>query len=189
MTIWGESAGEHPLPLPFVRLLMLLTIGAGSVLQHLVAHGGNTQPPLFHRAMTSSTFLPNQYNFDDKVPEVIPISTLTFCTQFTHYFQFIFSETAKLAGYESLSSHWPRLPLTYLPRCSNSKDTFACLVAADAGLLQTVNTQVCGNGFSDTFITVPVTDNEFLVERPIETISKGKLNTVRRLVILHICAI
>ena len=43
MTIWGQSAG------------------AGSVLQHLVAHRGNTQPALFHAAMTSSTFLPSQY--------------------------------------------------------------------------------------------------------------------------------
>lgn len=52
VTIWGESAG------------------AGSVIQHLVAHGGDTQPPLFRAAMTSSTFLPSQYNFDDPVPEV-----------------------------------------------------------------------------------------------------------------------
>lgn len=63
VTIWGESAG------------------AGSVLQHLVAHGGNTQPPLFHQAMTSSTFLPNQYNFDDPVPE------------------FLYNEAVKLSGY------------------------------------------------------------------------------------------
>jgi len=123
VTVWGQSAG------------------AGSVLQHLVAHGGNTQPPLFHRAMTSSTFLPNQYNFDDKVPE------------------FLYSETVSLAG------------------CSDTKDPFACLVAADAGLLETVNTQVCGNGFSDSFLLVPVVDGELIVERPIETILKGKLNS------------
>ncbi|KAJ8592162.1 alpha/beta-hydrolase [Rhizopogon salebrosus TDB-379] len=53
VTIWGESAG------------------AGSVLQHLVAHEGNTQPPLFKAAMTSSTFLPSQYNYNDRIPEVI----------------------------------------------------------------------------------------------------------------------
>ena len=52
VTIWGESAG------------------AGSVLQHMVAHGGNTQPPLFQQAITSSTFLPSQYNFDDPIAEV-----------------------------------------------------------------------------------------------------------------------
>ncbi|KIJ61014.1 hypothetical protein HYDPIDRAFT_116533 [Hydnomerulius pinastri MD-312] len=53
VTIWGESAG------------------AGSVLQHLVAHGGNTQPPLFRAAMTSSTFLPSQYNYNDRIPELL----------------------------------------------------------------------------------------------------------------------
>ncbi|KAG1843467.1 Alpha/Beta hydrolase protein [Suillus subalutaceus] len=53
VTIWGESAG------------------AGSVLQHIVAHGGNTQPPLFKNAMTSSTFLPSQYNYNDRIPEML----------------------------------------------------------------------------------------------------------------------
>lgn len=52
VTIWGESAG------------------AGSVLMHLVAHGGNTQPPLFHAAMSSSLYQPPTFNFDDVVPEV-----------------------------------------------------------------------------------------------------------------------
>ncbi|KIJ61015.1 hypothetical protein HYDPIDRAFT_177203 [Hydnomerulius pinastri MD-312] len=53
VTIWGESAG------------------AGSVLQHVVAHGGNTQPPLFRAAMTSSTFLPSQYQYNDRIPELL----------------------------------------------------------------------------------------------------------------------
>ncbi|KAH7921897.1 alpha beta-hydrolase [Leucogyrophana mollusca] len=51
VTIWGESAG------------------AGSVLQHVVAHRGNTQPSLFRAVMTSSTFLPPQYNYNDPIPE------------------------------------------------------------------------------------------------------------------------
>ncbi|KAG1888833.1 Alpha/Beta hydrolase protein [Suillus subluteus] len=53
VTIWGQSAG------------------AGSVLQHIVAHGGNTQPPLFKTAITSSTFLPSQYNYNDQIPEML----------------------------------------------------------------------------------------------------------------------
>ncbi|KAG2365256.1 Alpha/Beta hydrolase protein [Suillus spraguei] len=53
VTIWGESAG------------------AGSVLQHIIAHGGNTQPPLFKNAMTSSIFLPSQYNYNDRIPEML----------------------------------------------------------------------------------------------------------------------
>lgn len=53
VTIWGESAG------------------AGSVLQHLVANGGQTDPPLFRAAMTSSTFLPSQYAFNDPQAETL----------------------------------------------------------------------------------------------------------------------
>jgi len=52
VTIWGESAG------------------AGSVLQHIVANGGKTNPPLFRAGITSSSFLPSQYKFNDRIPEV-----------------------------------------------------------------------------------------------------------------------
>ncbi|KAF9000855.1 Alpha/Beta hydrolase protein [Cyathus striatus] len=51
VTIWGQSAG------------------AGSVLQHIIANGGHTNPPLFRGAMTSSTFLPSQFSFNDPIPE------------------------------------------------------------------------------------------------------------------------
>jgi len=51
VTIYGESAG------------------GGSVLQHIVAHGGNTHPPLFRAAMMDSPFLPFQYAFDDPISE------------------------------------------------------------------------------------------------------------------------
>jgi hypothetical protein len=44
--------------------------GAGSVLQHMLADGGNTQPPLFHAVIFSSLFVPSQFRFDDPVPEV-----------------------------------------------------------------------------------------------------------------------
>ncbi|KAF8168644.1 Alpha/Beta hydrolase protein [Mycena galopus ATCC 62051] len=53
VTIWGESAG------------------AGSVLQHVVANKGQTRPQLFRAAITSSTFLPSQYNYNDRVPELL----------------------------------------------------------------------------------------------------------------------
>ncbi|KAJ7664715.1 alpha beta-hydrolase [Mycena rosella] len=52
VTIWGQSAG------------------AGSVLQHVVANGGRTEPQLFRAAMTSSTFLPAQYHYNDRIPEL-----------------------------------------------------------------------------------------------------------------------
>ncbi|KAJ6524260.1 Alpha/Beta hydrolase protein, partial [Mycena vulgaris] len=53
VTIWGESAG------------------AGSVLQHVVANNGETQPQLFRGAITSSTFLPSQYHYNDRIPELL----------------------------------------------------------------------------------------------------------------------
>ncbi|KAF8996976.1 Alpha/Beta hydrolase protein [Cyathus striatus] len=52
VTIWGISAG------------------AGSVLQHIVANGGHTSPPLFRGVITSSTFVPSQYAYNDPIPEV-----------------------------------------------------------------------------------------------------------------------
>ncbi|KAJ7692062.1 Alpha/Beta hydrolase protein [Mycena rosella] len=53
VTIWGESAG------------------AGSVLQQVVANGGKTEPQLFRGAITSSTFLPSQYEYNDHIPELL----------------------------------------------------------------------------------------------------------------------
>jgi hypothetical protein len=35
------------------------------------------QPPLFRAAMTSSTFLSSQYNYNDRIPEVILSMRLT----------------------------------------------------------------------------------------------------------------
>ncbi|KAE9383198.1 alpha/beta-hydrolase, partial [Gymnopus androsaceus JB14] len=51
--------------------------GAGSVIQHIVAQDGKTSPPLFRGAMTSSTFLPSQYPFNDSVPEGIYTEVLS----------------------------------------------------------------------------------------------------------------
>ncbi|KAF5345008.1 hypothetical protein D9757_013981 [Collybiopsis confluens] len=64
VTIWGESAG------------------AGSVLQHVVAQDGKTNPPLFRGAITSSTFLPSQYFYNDTVPESLysEVVSQTNCT-------------------------------------------------------------------------------------------------------------
>ncbi|SJL12160.1 uncharacterized protein ARMOST_15581 [Armillaria ostoyae] len=64
VTIWGESAG------------------AGSVLQQVIANDGKTSPPLFRAAITSSSFLPSQYAFNDVVPEFLYNSVVssTNCT-------------------------------------------------------------------------------------------------------------
>ncbi|KAH7920072.1 alpha/beta-hydrolase [Leucogyrophana mollusca] len=118
VTIWGESAG------------------AGSVIQHLVAHAGNTQPPLFKAAMTGSTFLPSQYGYNERIPEMI------------------YNEVSKGAN------------------CT----TLACLRAAPADILQTLNNKISPSDLYTTFVFVPVVDGTFIVERPTVTIGKGKLN-------------
>ncbi|KAJ7829003.1 Alpha/Beta hydrolase protein [Mycena olivaceomarginata] len=45
--------------------------GAGSVLQHIVANNGQTKPQLFRSAITSSAFLPSQYQYNDRIPELV----------------------------------------------------------------------------------------------------------------------
>ncbi|KAG7094306.1 hypothetical protein E1B28_007908 [Marasmius oreades] len=65
VTIWGGSAG------------------AGSVLQHVIAEDGKTTPELFRAAITSSTFLPSQYKFNDPIPEAIyhKVVSQTICSK------------------------------------------------------------------------------------------------------------
>ncbi|KAJ7692098.1 Alpha/Beta hydrolase protein [Mycena rosella] len=53
VTIWGESAGT------------------GSVLQQVVANDGQRKPQLFREAITSSTFLPSQYKYNNRIPELL----------------------------------------------------------------------------------------------------------------------
>ncbi|KAJ7743438.1 Alpha/Beta hydrolase protein [Mycena maculata] len=65
VTIWGESAG------------------AGSIIQHLVANNGKTEPQLFRGAIsTSSTFLSSQFNYNDPTLELLygEILAQTSCT-------------------------------------------------------------------------------------------------------------
>ncbi|KAK0463610.1 Alpha/Beta hydrolase protein [Desarmillaria tabescens] len=64
VTIWGVSAG------------------AGSVIQHVIANDGQTSPPLFRAAITSSSFLPSQYAYNDVLPEFLYNSVVsrTNCT-------------------------------------------------------------------------------------------------------------
>ncbi|KAL5492762.1 hypothetical protein ACEPAI_4209 [Sanghuangporus weigelae] len=122
VTIWGQSAG------------------AGSVYQHIVAHGGATEPPLFRAGMTSSTFVPPQYNYNDLFPESV------------------FQNVVKQTG------------------CSNSS-SFECLVSLDASVLQEVNVLVCNSTFYGTMAFTPVIDGVLIIERPIDTIRKGRLNS------------
>ena len=63
--------------------------------------------------------------------------------------------------------------------CNSAPDTLACLRAANAQAIQTMNVKINVGAFYGTFTFVPVVDGEFIVERPTETMSKGKMNGVR----------
>lgn len=69
------------------------------MLQHVVAHGGQTYPPLFRAAMTSSTFLPAQYHYNDPIPTVCHHDH--YLTQITDMFvvlQALYNDFASGAG-------------------------------------------------------------------------------------------
>ncbi|KAJ7134819.1 Alpha/Beta hydrolase protein, partial [Mycena epipterygia] len=53
VAIWGESAG------------------AGSVLQYVVAQNGETEPKFFRAAIISSTYLPSQYHYNNRIPQTL----------------------------------------------------------------------------------------------------------------------
>lgn len=57
--------------------------------------------------------------------------------------------------------------------CSKATDSFACLVKTDAAVLEAANLEINLSGFSGTFVTVPVIDGDFIVERPVQTILRG----------------
>ncbi|KAJ7442601.1 Alpha/Beta hydrolase protein [Mycena latifolia] len=72
VTIWGQSAGTGLLSLVRIPgLKCSLPVSAGSVLQHIVANNGRTRPQLFRAGITSSTFLPSQYGYNDRVPQTL----------------------------------------------------------------------------------------------------------------------
>ncbi|KAJ6524299.1 Alpha/Beta hydrolase protein [Mycena vulgaris] len=128
VTIWGVSAG------------------AGSVLQHVIANDGQTEPQLFRGAITSSTFLPSQYQFDDRVPELL------------------FSEVVAQSNRLNTDS------------CTTAADWMACLRAAEVSVLETANNNISLDGFFGTFLFVPVIDGEFITQRPTVALMEGKVN-------------
>ncbi|KAJ7625359.1 Alpha/Beta hydrolase protein [Mycena polygramma] len=128
VTIWGESAG------------------AGSVLQHVVARNGKTNPPLFRAAITSSTFLPSQYPYNNRVPQTI------------------FNDVAAQAGYFVSS-----------PSC-NGTEVLDCLRAVDGATLADINLDTILAGFQGTFTFVPVIDGSFITQSPTDALLHGEVN-------------
>ena len=151
-------------------------VGAGSVLQHVVANNGRTKPQLFRGAITSSTFLPSQYQFNDRIPEVgafiRPSSRIN-----SDRFQMLFSEVVAQTKYVACSLKFND-GLTSLS-CTAASNAIACLRAADATVLQTANTNINHAGFFGTFTIVPVIDGTFITQRPTLSLLERKVNGVR----------
>lgn len=87
--------------------------GAGSVIQHVVAQGGKTRPPLFRSALTSSTFLPSQYHYNDRIPEVWFLIASVECFTSPHITRVCFSDFVQRSGFsgEVSTFHIPRFDL------------------------------------------------------------------------------
>ncbi|KAF9255238.1 alpha/beta-hydrolase [Marasmius fiardii PR-910] len=64
-------------------------------------------------------------------------------------------------------------------KCTNARDTLACLRSADTKSLQEVNTRINEAGFYGTFTFTPVVDGKFIVQRPTEAMKQGKVNGQR----------
>ncbi|TFK35577.1 Alpha/Beta hydrolase protein [Crucibulum laeve] len=129
VTIWGESAG------------------AGSVLQHIVANGGRTEPSLFRGAISSSLYFPPQYQFNDPILEAN-----------NSIRNALFSEVSSQTG------------------CASASDTMTCLRAVNPAVLQNTNVNITSNAFFGTFIFVPVVDGTFITHRPTELLKEGRVN-------------
>ncbi|KAF7980336.1 hypothetical protein HWV62_38761 [Athelia sp. TMB] len=63
-----------------------------------------------------------------------------------------------------------------LTGCSNSTDSFSCLVTVDAETPGSANNELVLDGFFGTFTFVPVVDGKFIIERPILTLKNESVN-------------
>ena len=90
-----------------------------------------------------------------------------------------------MSGYGCLISLYDRINKGYIYRCADAEDSFACLLEADASDLETANAAINAEAFFGTYATAPVVDEDLIVERPLQTISRGRLNGVSRVTLRH----
>ena len=131
--------------------------------------------------MTSSTFLPSQYHYNDRIPEV----------RSCHYVCFVHAYRGHI--YDSycivrLSTRRGNIISNVICSgflteanfsCSSAQDTLECLRAVDVNSLQSANIDINARGFFGTFVFVPVVDGSFITKRPTELMKAGKVNGVR----------
>ncbi|CAI6331869.1 unnamed protein product [Periconia digitata] len=129
-----------------------VSAGAGSVMLHDIANGGELGTSLFTNSIAASPFLPQQYGYKDWIPS-------------QHYYAF-----ATAAG---CPPQWAY---------GNSSQTiFECLVSRDTATLQEASTSVSASGTFGSFGFLPVTDGTFLQSTPSEALAQGKVNGLNQL--------
>ncbi|KAI2471263.1 putative carboxylesterase [Annulohypoxylon bovei var. microspora] len=127
--------------------------GAGSIIHHAMAYGGN-ESNLFNNIIAASPYLPPVRRYNDTVPTA-------------HYDKFV-----ELVGCNQDSS-----------KLSNYSGTFDCLVAADSAVLQNASGTVSTTqGYFGSFAFLPVIDGDYIQERPSAQFLSGKLTGKRLLV-------
>lgn len=139
MTIWGESAG------------------GASALYHIIANDGQTNPPLFDNAMSSSTYLVPQYQYNASIPEV---SDRSCPLEIAEHSQSLYQQVVTQSG------------------CASSFDTLECLRTTDSTILQSANANISASQFFGTVAFAPVVDGTFIAQRPSLALKQGKLNGV-----------
>ncbi|KAJ7068817.1 Alpha/Beta hydrolase protein [Mycena amicta] len=137
VTIWGQSAG------------------AGSVIQHIIANGGHTEPQLFKNAITSSTFLLLNITTAIRSPMSVLLQ-LSSCGLNAR--QTIFNQALEQTN------------------CTTARDSMACLRGTPSDILERANNNISAAAFYGTFALVPVVDGEFIQQSPIVALRERKVN-------------
>nr|AEN99944.1 carboxylesterase [Dactylellina cionopaga] len=125
--------------------------GGGSVMLHIIAHGGGLGTNLFQNSISTSPYSPPQYNYNAPKPT-------------KDYLAF-----AQLAGCYDGSS------------VTISSLIVNCLRGKDTTTLQQANAVVSASGIIGTWAFVPVTDGKYIQQLPSRQLASGKLNGKRHL--------
>ncbi|KAI1097938.1 putative carboxylesterase [Jackrogersella minutella] len=127
--------------------------GAGSILHHTMAYGGE-ESGLFNNIIAASPYLPPVHRYNDTVPTA-------------RYDKFV-----ELAGCGHNSS-----------QLSNYSSTFDCLVAVDSAILQNASGTVSTTlGYFGSFAFLPVIDDDYIQELPSAQLLRGNVTGKRVLV-------
>ena len=129
--------------------------GGGSVMLQAMAFGGEQKTSLFNNIVAVSPFLPRQHNYADPVPS-------------KYYSAFV--SAAGCTGPSSGAQH------------TSNDSTFQCLITKDTATLQNASATVSGSGQIGIYPFVPVTDGDFVQQRPSQQLLKKQVNGKRMLV-------